>query len=181
MSEALSYPRFDFDDYLAWELRYPDTKWELDNGVPVAIIGGSIPHARAASRLIALLAPAATAHGCDVLGSDAKLRVSMFRSYYPDVAVYCDPTDNDDRYRERPCLVVEVLCPSSRVLDSGPKATAYLSIPTAKAYLIVDGDDRSITVHTRDSLHRYEGDDQVITLDCPLVHSRSGSCSRERP
>ena len=40
-------PLYTFDEYLAHEMRFPDVKWELHNGVIVAMAGGSVEHAGA--------------------------------------------------------------------------------------------------------------------------------------
>ena len=45
---------------------------------------------------------------------------------------------NDDRYLTDPCLVVEVLSPSTMRTDLGEKRIAYQEIPTLRAYLVVE-------------------------------------------
>ena len=45
-----------------------------------------------------------------------------------------------------PIIVVEVVSPSSRGIDSGAKLVAYFSLPTVRHYLIMDTDKRSLSI-----------------------------------
>jgi Uma2 family endonuclease len=69
--------------------------------------------------------------------------------YYPDVQVVCDPTDQHQRYTERPCIIVEVLSDSTRRIDRGEKLETYTRIPSLQAYLVVWPDQRRIERHWR--------------------------------
>ena len=68
--------------------------------------------------------------------------------FYPDVSVFCEEA-NDGQYREHPCLLVEVVSPSSRQRVYETKAIAYLQIPSLLAYLIVDPARDTVEAHLR--------------------------------
>jgi Uma2 family endonuclease len=136
------------DEFLAFE-NASETKHEFLGGHVYAMTGGSIAHAQVISNLLAVLHPAARSAGCRAFVSDAKLRIGDIASFYPDVMVCCDPTDDDPRHRERPCLIVEVLSPSSIERDRETKLAAYTNLPWLKAYLIIDPLQPEVEVHAR--------------------------------
>jgi Uma2 family endonuclease len=63
--------------------------------------------------------------------------------------VVCDPTDNDWQIRERPCLIIEVLSPSTASIDQREKRIAYERISSMRDYLIVDADNFTVDHHCR--------------------------------
>lgn len=164
-------PLFTFDEFLAWELRYPDEKWELIDGVIYAMAGGTTRHSAVAMRLGSLLLGAADAHGCSVYGSDLLVRLSDFGGVYPDLCVVCGEVDPHATHVRNPCLVVEVLSPSTRSYDTKRKREMYLAVPTVKQYLVVDPYAPAIhewrTANAEPTTHML-GD--TITLDCPSMN-----------
>ena len=168
---AMPSPLYSWSEYLAWESRYPDTKWELHGGVITAMTGGSVPHASAIAELTALLVPAAKAHGCRAYASDVRLRINGSWSFYPDLGVYCDPEDDDVQFRERPGLLVEVASPSTRRIDRTEKLAVYTGLPSLEAYLVVEPEHLTITVFRRDAGWSPEvyGPGETIELPCPPI------------
>ena len=79
----LPTPLYTFNEYLAWQTRYPDAKWELIDGVIYAMAGGTAAHSAIAMRLAYLLYAAADAHGCQVFGSDLNVKLSDLGGTYP--------------------------------------------------------------------------------------------------
>ncbi|HEU4743573.1 MAG TPA: Uma2 family endonuclease, partial [Meiothermus sp.] len=75
--------------------------------------------------------------GCAVYASDMKLRLNQDTSYYPDLMAVCQ-ADTGEYYKERPCLVIEVLSPSTEATDRREKLTQYRRIPSLEAYIPVD-------------------------------------------
>ncbi len=70
--------------------------------------------------------------------------------YVPDVAIICDPTDSRPRYFQRPCVIIEVLSPSTEMVDRREKVLAYHQIDRLLAYLIVHQDAVRVERHWRD-------------------------------
>ena len=98
-------------EYITLERDSP-IRHEWVGGVLFAMTGTSGVHNRIAVRLTARLLPVAESHGCRTYASDMRL-MTPNAGYYPDVMVACD--DQADPYFETtPCLLVEVLSPSTR-------------------------------------------------------------------
>ena len=68
---------------------------------------------------------------------------------YPDVVAVCPRPESKATFTREPLIVVEVLSASTFKHDLSQKRRAYQSIPSLKAYLIVDQDDRGITLFLR--------------------------------
>ena len=45
--------------------------------------------------------------------------------FYPDVMATCDPSGDTSLSRTKPCLIIEVLSPSTRSIDEREKRVAY--------------------------------------------------------
>ena len=148
MSSAQRRTLMTMDEFIAFE-DASETKHEFLGGHVYAMTGGSIAHARLIRRLLRILDTGAEIQDCEAFVSDAKLRIGDIASFYPDVMVCCDPTDDDPRHRERPCLIVEVLSPSSIERDRETKLAAYTNLSWLKAYLIIDPLQPEVEVHTR--------------------------------
>jgi Uma2 family endonuclease len=151
---ALEHPLLlTWEEYLALDDASP-LRYEFVGGGVYCMAGATAGHERVVARLIRLLYDAADAHGCEVMGSDMLLRLAELTARYPDVSVYCDEAQGDSaaRWRERPCLLVEVLSPSTASEDRFVKREQYLRIPTLLAYLIVDTVSRSVEVFSRPSI-----------------------------
>jgi Uma2 family endonuclease len=167
-----------FEEFLAFEEASP-TKHELVAGYVFDWNGGEIRglagaterHNRIAGNIFGHLWNAARGGSCRVYGSDMRLRVSNASSYYPDVQVVCDPTDTDQQFTSRPCLIVEVLSPSTASVDRREKLLEYQSLVSLRAYLIVWTNERRCLLHRRDeeqgwssAFHGPTGD---VLLACP--------------
>jgi Uma2 family endonuclease len=87
---------------------------------------------------------------CHVYGSDMRLRIGNDAVYYPDVQVVCDPGDAEEMYKIAPCVVVEVLSPSTQPIDRREKLLAYRRIESLQAYIIVYRDEMRVMRHYRD-------------------------------
>lgn len=120
-----------------------------------AMVGATRKHHRIAVNILRKLADAAAGGPCRVSMETVRLEVSDDRSsvniaYYPDVMVACGPEPEDPYIEEAPCLVVEVVSPSTRSTDRREKLMVYRQIPSVGAYLIVDQDLRRVERHFRD-------------------------------
>ena len=157
-------------EYLAFE-ETSDTKHEFVDGHVYdwpgyeydaqGLAGARLRHNRLQINLVTSLAGPAAAAGCQVVGSDLRLRVRLLRRgrathryYYPDAMVLCDAADlRDDEATavSRPCLVVEILSGRSGRIDRTEKLEIYQGIPSVQAYLIVHQRERRLEHHWRDA------------------------------
>jgi Uma2 family endonuclease len=138
-----------FDEYLEFEAHSP-WKHELVDGESHAFAGSSEEHSRVVARIVAMFdGPASTASG-RLFGPGMKLRVSDATVYFPDVMLVCNPDDRERYFKTSPCLVVEVLSPSTAATDRREKRLAYHLLPSLRDYLVVSQDRREVDHHYRD-------------------------------
>ncbi len=117
-------------------------------GEVYAMTGASRRHNRIAGNVYRRLADAAAGGPCRVYMETVKLRKDIF--YYPEVMVACGSEPENPYYEDAPCLVVEVVSPSTESTDRREKLAAYKRVPGLKAYLIVDQERMRVERHFRD-------------------------------
>jgi len=144
---------FTADDFITWALGRPDGRFELDNGTVVAMAPERVNHARAKRNVTIALHNAIGARGlgCEALPDGASVRVNDRTVYEPDALVRCGPPSPGDAVAVNdPVVVVEVVSPSSRGVDTGSKLAGYFSLPSVRHYLIIDTERRALIHHHRD-------------------------------
>ncbi|WP_019588686.1 Uma2 family endonuclease [Deinococcus apachensis] len=67
-------------------------------------------------------------------------------SFYPDVVVTCEAMTDEATNVRAPCLLVEVLSPSTGHTDRTTKLLSDTSLPSLQVYLIVDPTRRLVRV-----------------------------------
>lgn len=157
-------------EYLEWE-KTQELRYEYIDGKVFAITGGTIPHNRIACNLGTELDGFLAEKGCDFYISDVKVQVSESGPYhYPDVVVTCDDGDKEaiDMIRY-PCLIVEVLSPSTEAFDRGKKFTRYRQSNTLQEYVLIESDEIAVECFRRNDeglwvLHTY-GEGDTLTLE----------------
>lgn len=158
------------EEYLEME-ECSEVRHEYVGGMLYAMVGTTDRHNRIAINIVAELLPS-TRHGtCRVYVSDMRLQIGNVY-YYPDVMVACEPPETENPvWRTNPCLVVEVLSPSSESIDRREKLLAYQGIETVQAYLIVHQDSQRVERHFRNEEGRWARADHVrdgyIPVPCP--------------
>lgn len=156
---ALKQQRMTAAEFLAWDAGQT-VKHEFVGGEVFAMAGGEDRNATAAGNLYIALRQHLRGSPCRVYGSDVKLHVDAADSFfYPDLMVTCSAADAANRLIKRePCLVVEVLSPSTAACDRGDKFAAYRQLPSLTEYLQVDVGSR------RCDLFRKRPDDGLWVL-----------------
>nr|RNJ65346.1 MAG: Uma2 family endonuclease [Leptolyngbya sp. IPPAS B-1204] len=144
-------------EYLDWEEQQP-LKYEYINGEVLAMTGGTIPHNDIALNLASALKNHLRGKGCKVQMADVKVGVSQNGPfYYPDVMVSCDPRDQRaQRVIYHPCLIVEVLSPSTEAFDRGKKFRHYRQIETLKEYVLIDADRMNVECYRINEKGKWE-------------------------
>lgn len=159
------------EDYLAAE-DASDIRHEYIGGRLYTMTGASVRHNHIAGNLFAMLHPAARAKGCEVFMTDVKLHLQAGGEdvfYYPDLMACCDPSDDHPYYRERPCLLVEILSESTERIDRREKWMAYTQIPSLQGYLILSQEQTRASLYRRDADWRgvhFSEPDQRLDLPC---------------
>ena len=161
-------------DYLEGE-KLADIRHEYSDGQVYAMAGTSKRHNRIAGNIYRALI-ASNQQACDIYIGDIKVHIERRASYYyPDVMVGCDESDNaDDYYLEKPCLVIEVLSPSTEKKDATEKLLSYQDIESLPSYMMVDQDKCHISLIYRQENHHwwvknFTDMDELISLSCPKM------------
>ncbi len=171
VERAATHGSLSVEDYLEME-KTATVRHEYVAGEIYARVGVSRRHSRIAGNIFRLLAVASTGGSCRVHQSGMKLRIEdVF--YYGDVMVACEDEPDDPYYEDSPCLVVEVVSPSTESTDRREKLAAYKRIPGLKAYLIVDGERMRVERHFRDEegvwLRADLVDEGRLSVPCPEI------------
>jgi Uma2 family endonuclease len=137
VAQLQSPPFLSPEEYLDWEAKQED-KYEYENGKIIAMTGGTIPHSQIAGNLFALLLSHLRGKGCKISVNDAKVMTKSEKYYYPDVAVTCDERDRMAiDFLQYPCLIAEVLSPTTEARDRGIKQQHYMQIDTLQTYILI--------------------------------------------
>ncbi len=167
-------------DYLSFD-RAADYKSEFVDGEMMAMAGGGLRHSRLAARLNYEFMR--QLKSCTVYTSDARVRTPKSASYfYPDVSVVCGESlthDSSDDILINPCVIAEVLSPSTADYDHGKKFARYREIPMLRDYLLIHSTEILIEHYARQPdgnwlLSEGRGMEAVVALvsvDCTLALS----------
>lgn len=149
MGEAAKALRpLSLEEYLESEAKSP-VKHELVEGLLYAMAGANRDHNLVVSNLHYLLYPLARSKGCRLYVADMRLKVGDRTVYYPDLMVVCSPPPTSPHYEEAPCLVVEVISPSTEAVDRREKLWRYLSLPSLQGYLLVDTQEKRMELYQK--------------------------------
>lgn len=153
MQATVSIAPLSQDDYLLGELE-SDIRHEFYHGEVYAMAGAGAKHNIICGNLFSLLRQKARGSDCQTFIADMKLYIpELNRFYYPDILLACDPTDDHEYYRQNPCLVIEVLSPSTEGIDRREKLHAYRDISSLKEYLLVSQETPQIELYRRHKDH----------------------------
>ncbi|QKD81187.1 Uma2 family endonuclease [Thermoleptolyngbya sichuanensis A183] len=132
-------------EYLDWEAAQ-DIKHEYLDGEVFAMTGGTIFHNLIALNLASTLKTFLRGKVYRVFMSDVKVQVSERGAYfYPDVMVSCDERDRPAvNLIQHPCLIVEVLSPTTEAFDRGAKFRRYRQLSTLQEYVLIDATQISV-------------------------------------
>ena len=144
-------PDLTYSEYLAYE-QASYKKHEFINGQAYAMAGASEDHNVISSNLVALIRPHLRGKPCRVFSSDMKLTIASANNatYYPDVMVVCDRTDSDPYVKQKPCLLIEVLSPSTAMLDRREKLFNYQKLASLQEYVLVPQSEIKVELYRRD-------------------------------
>lgn len=138
-----------FEEYLALE-RSATVRHEFVNGQIYAMSGGTLRHNIITNNFFSLLRDHLKAGRCRAFTSEVKVRAEAANCvYYPDLVVSCAQSDADSLFAVNPILIVEVISPSTSVIDRREKRSAYQQIESLREYLIVHQKKKRIQLFYR--------------------------------
>ncbi len=153
--DAMEQPRdlrFTAEAFIAWAIDEPG-RYELVDGVVYAMASERVAHARAKAEVYMSLRAgiAARGLGCEALIDGVAVKIDDASVFEPDALVRCGPAAPGDAVIvDDPVIVVEVVSPSSRAIDTGMKLAGYFRVPSVRHYLIVDTAGRLVIHYRRD-------------------------------
>ncbi|MBX9693171.1 MAG: Uma2 family endonuclease [Cyanobacteria bacterium] len=137
------------EEYLQWEERSP-VKHEYLDGQVFAMTGATRRHNLITGNLYSVLRQHVRGGPCKVYIADVKVRVEVTNSfYYPDIMVACDRFDAKSVYTTEPSLIIEVLSPSTAVIDKREKLVAYGKIESLRQYIIVHQRKKQVDIYQK--------------------------------
>jgi Uma2 family endonuclease len=85
----------------------------------------------------------------------------------------CTATDRDPIQKPSPCIVAEVLRPSTATTDRQEKVLAYRQIPSLKAYILADQDRREVDYFISNETGEWQqgtlGEMDILGVDCGTI------------
>ena len=175
MTALPKHNKMTVDDFLAWA-ETQEGRWELFDGVPVAMSPERVIHGRVKYLVGRAFERAIERAGvpCQFLLDSVAVRIDKHRSYQPDALVYCgQPLPGDALEAPNPVVVVEVLSPSNAMKDLRDKLVGYFLVASVVHYLIVDPDDRLVIHHAR-------GDGDAIATRIVKIRITQARSTRHR-
>lgn len=144
-------------EYLEWEEKQP-IKYEYIDGAVFAMTGGTLAHNSIALNIASALKNHLRGKGCKVFMADAKLGISEKGPFhYPDVMVTCNQTDlQAQKTVYYPCLIIEVLSPSTEGFDRGDKFKYYRRISTLREYVLISAEKMSLDCYYLNERGKWE-------------------------
>ncbi|WP_353933302.1 Uma2 family endonuclease (plasmid) [Okeanomitos corallinicola TIOX110] len=151
------FPKLTPEEYFVWEEKQL-LRHEYINGEVYAMSGGTQNHGRIASNIIFIVKGHLRGSGCQVGNSDCRVNILETTDYvYPDVSVTCDERDRTAiQAIQYPCLIVEVLSPSTASYDRGDKFRLYRRNPSLQDYVMVDAEKIAIDLYCKNDLGNWE-------------------------
>jgi Uma2 family endonuclease len=129
------------DEFLSWD-DGTDTRYELVDGVPLAMARPARAHGILSARLVAAIeAGLRSRRPCTAQTEAGISRGGRDDSFYvADIAVTCRPYERGEQLVKDPILIVEILSPGTERHDRLTKVPAYRDIETVQEILLIDSE-----------------------------------------
>ena len=130
-----------------------EIKYEYAGGEVFAMTGASWNHNIISVNTSTRLNIQLVNQDCGVTGSDLRLKVIAEGSYrYPDIMVICgEPQFVDDRVDtvSNPTVVIEVVSPSTALVDRNDKLNEYLQLDSLQEYILISQHEARVERYLR--------------------------------
>lgn len=143
------------DRYLAWLDEQPRGRFELVDGQVIPMNAQRIEHIKVKMLVGIALMDALEGTGFHALGDGMAVRINETSAYEPDALVYGGEELKDGTViLGDPILVVEILSPGTKTVDTTKKLEGYFKLASVRHYLIVDPREKTVVHHARDDAGR---------------------------
>lgn len=137
------------DEFFAWQEKQPD-RYELVDGHPLRMMAGaSNTHNRVSGNIYAQFHNQLRESRCQPFNGDGSVQTKPGQIRRPDIGVECGPFVPNGYTASEPRVVVEVLSPTTRDVDTIRKLDEYQQIATLKRILLVETNKPLVTMWTR--------------------------------
>ena len=139
-------------DFRAWAERQPRGRFERVAGRVVRMTPERIVHVELKNAVWHALREAVRTAGveCQAFGDGVTVEVGDDTDYEPDALVNLGPPPPPDAVAApNPVIVVEVLSPGTRSVDTGEKLAGYFRVPSIQHCLVVSARRREMMHHRR--------------------------------
>jgi Uma2 family endonuclease len=164
---------FTIEEYLKLE-QTSEIRHEYFGGQVFAMSGGSKQHNTITLNIASRLRSHLRGGSCSVFMADMKVRIELVNQnknifYYPDVIVSCDSQDQERFFLNYPCLIIEVLSPSTELTDRREKLVNYRTLESLQEYVLISQEEIKVEVYRQDAegnwLLEILGKDDELRLD----------------
>ena len=163
------------DEFLVWS-QGQDESWELVGGHPTPrhegstemMTGATERHDLIVTNLIANLHQKLRRGPCRVKTADQATAMPAGNIRRPDVTVDCGPPSPDSLSTTKPTVVIEVLSPSTRLIDLVKKTEEYKTLESLRHIVLMEADTVKVMLWTRIAegwhLEAFETIDAIMPL-----------------
>jgi Uma2 family endonuclease len=145
--------RMSVEEYL--QMEGSSGRYEYVGGEIFAMAPATLRHEAIVASVIAAVYAHVLGGPCRAFASNAGVRLQVNQKdlvYLPDVMVGCgsfSEESSNPQYLTDPCLIVEVLSPSTEAIDRREKAVNYQHIASLEEYVLVEQDAMKVTIARR--------------------------------
>ena len=159
--------RMSLEEFFALIESDPEHRYELIDGYPYMMTGGSPDHSIIGLNVASTLRERLRKRPCIAYNSDVYIQLNREENCLcPDASVSCDQRDRHaTKVIHYPCVIAEVLSPGTKAHDRGIKADLYQNIPTVQEILFIDTQVMRVQLYRRETnywtMHNFTHDDTI--------------------
>jgi len=138
--------------FRAWAEQQPRGRYERVDGRVVQMTPERIVHVELKFAALQALKAAVASSGLEyqAFGDGVTVEIGEDTDFEPDALVNLGPRPGpNDIAAPNPVIVVEMLSPGTRSIDTGEKLAGYFRVPSIQHYLIVSARRREVVHHPR--------------------------------
>lgn len=159
--------KISIDQFFALLESDPENRYELIEGYPCMMTGGSPGHSIIGLNIASIFRELLRKRPCIAYNSDAYIELEGEENCLcPDASVSCDQRDRHaTKVIRHPCVIAEVLSPHTKARDRGIKADLYQNISPVQEILFIDTQVMRVQLYRRETdywtLRNFTQDDSV--------------------
>jgi Uma2 family endonuclease len=123
-------------EFLDWPTPDDSDRWELIDGLPVAMSPARPRHGGIAAETARLIGNHLAEHPRCRVFTEAGVQPDGYNLRIPDLSVSCETVGVDDLLLREPVLIVEILSPSN-TRDTWAAVVRYMTIPSVQEILVL--------------------------------------------